>query len=216
MSIVWGDSIPVKGVRPAWLRDESIQWAVRTSPGYFTETTAASVRTFDREDWAAIVSIRLPADHPYYKATAEGFTYWPGGSEAPADWDGGEVLVKDTHVRVIQNPEPHNWSGTKWRAKIIGYRQRVADTWQPDERAVDAVVAWLDAHDYMIVAERIIEHFYPTPVDPDLIEARRIAADLSKFALFGERAVDGQHDDSDSVRLALAAIKRGRQLGAQS
>lgn len=45
----------------------------------------------------AITQIRLRADHPYYLATEQGFTYWPGGDSAPGDVV--EVLFRDGEVR---------------------------------------------------------------------------------------------------------------------
>lgn len=49
----------------------------------------------------------------------------------------------------------------------------------------------------------------PEPVDPDLIEARKMAADQSGGAQY---FLSGACDDWSNVRLALSAIKRGREL----
>lgn len=55
------------------------------------------------------------------------------------------------------------------------------------------------------------------PVDPDLIEARKVVADSAELASFfptsfAHDARNGSMDARASVQVALAAIKRGREL----
>lgn len=87
-NIELGAVITVDGM-PDWLRDDETvagQW--RNHSWFSGGTTTKSCYSSPDE----ITAIRLPADHPYYLATSNGFTYWPGGESAPVDWDGGEVL----------------------------------------------------------------------------------------------------------------------------
>lgn len=53
----------------------------------------------------------------------------------------------------------------------------------------------------------------PKPVDPDLIEARKICAMKPGVNALGRCAyLDGNWDEGSDVSVALAAIKRGREL----
>lgn len=54
-------------------------------------------------------------------AVERGFTYWPGGDAAPADWDGGEVLL-----RKGEKCNPAYWAWSKFipTHDIIGYRKK--------------------------------------------------------------------------------------------
>lgn len=47
------------------------------------------------------------------------------------------------------------------------------------------------------------------PTDPDLIEARKVAATLFPFS---EPIIAGEQDELHAVQAALAALKRGREL----
>lgn len=74
-----------------------------------------------------------------------------------------------------------------------------------------------------------VEHLYdeasaiaallPEPVDPDLIEARKIVAErngnLRIECGYRQRVLDGQEDDHPAVMNTLAAIKRGRELARE-
>lgn len=60
-------------------------------------------------------------------AEAKGFIYWPGGSEAPADWDGGPYLCRDGgtyHLRGFGWEHGYGaWTATaNWDR--IGYRRK--------------------------------------------------------------------------------------------
>jgi len=138
--IIWGPAIEVNGKRPEWLSAEI--FSVKNSMGWHDDNRPANP-----EDCAWIFSngginithIRLPADHPYYTATATGFTYWPGGDVAPTDWvgygdkgnwpdDGNEhtVLYRGYGTG---HPEPSKnrwkWGQFQFSAgDIIGYRPR--------------------------------------------------------------------------------------------
>jgi hypothetical protein len=71
----------------------------------------------------------------------------------------------------------------------------------PDQRAIAATLRELN---------------WQPPVDPDLVEARKIAATMQK-ALGADEGIAsayyaGRYDDGHTVSVALAAIKRGREL----
>jgi hypothetical protein len=138
--IVWGAEIPVNGVCPTWLRTSDTV-DLKTSEGwrYSKSGVAGDPRTYSwtqADGTPCILSIRLRPDHSYYTATTEGFTYWPGGNEAPEDWDGGEVLLRDGCLR-----SPHLRSSSS----IIGYRKR-AETTSIDDftRHLSTQIAELD------------------------------------------------------------------------
>jgi hypothetical protein len=65
---------------------------------------------------------------------------------------------------------------------------------------------------------REIVAFLPKPVDPDLIEARRVAATIFDGHLWASAILAGKKDEDQAsgVSLALAAIKRGRELAQVS
>lgn len=50
------------------------------------------------------------------------------------------------------------------------------------------------------------------PPDPDLLEARKLAAEFSGSAAFKDRHLSGHYDDTPRSKGFLAAIKRGREL----
>lgn len=90
----WGDAI-ITDCKPDWLdndvpvlfqnEEDGGWWGELMEPGYW--------KAYKLSGECPLYAIRIPADHPYYIATSKGFTYWPGGNAAPADWDGGEVLL---------------------------------------------------------------------------------------------------------------------------
>jgi len=87
---------------------------------------------------------------------------------------------------------------------IIGNQRRPPSppfrNWQPDERTVDAVIEFIQSPDFRST-RYIKEHFFPTPVDPDLVEAEEIVR---------RSIVDG--NAKSAANLALVALKRGREL----
>jgi len=70
------------------------------------------------------------------------------------------------------------------------------------------------AHDYVqdfVARTAAIVAELPKPVDPDLIEARRMAADLNQGSTRTEWMA-GRWDAGPAVQWHLAGIKRGREL----
>lgn len=82
------------------------------------------------------------------------------------------------------------------------YRNELAATWEVEARAIAALL--------------------PEPIDPDLIEARKIGAEIARRSgndiqqiLRPDCWESGVNDDTHKMQLMLAAIKRGRELAAQ-
>jgi hypothetical protein len=66
-----------------------------------------------------------------------------------------------------------------------------------------------------VLAAALRELNWQPPVDPDLLEARKVVAavhDDPSYVNFARRVLDGEEDDCTDVKCALAAIKRGREL----
>lgn len=56
----------------------------------------------------------------------------------------------------------------------------------------------------------------PEPVDPDVLEARRLVECTVHWSPQTDRDLaSGKNDDTPEMRIALAAIKRGRELAAK-
>lgn len=117
----WGPAIEVNGVRPDWLRDADTV-TVRGGSGHWYKHP---VQWDKYITWDSVKAIRLPADHPYYKATDASFTYWPGGESAPSDWDGGDVLCRDGMMAAVRN-RTDRWTHVSGlnSLDVIGYRKR--------------------------------------------------------------------------------------------
>ncbi|WOF44338.1 hypothetical protein KNJ79_05245 [Sphingopyxis indica] len=124
--IIWGDPIPTPNGRPDWLANDTL-----VIPHW---TTCGPLSTGVRVDcvcgWDDVTHLRLPADHAYYLATSQGFTYWPGGDSAPEDYDGGEIIYR------IGSIQP-DAAGCSWEHApaaerlcpefdIVGYRPKAA------------------------------------------------------------------------------------------
>lgn len=58
---------------------------------------------------------------------AAGFEPWGGGDNAPGDWDGGEVLVRNKQTEGGNNGGiGWNWAAGDWGRCIIGYKRKAA------------------------------------------------------------------------------------------
>ena len=121
--------IKIDGKRPDWLKGDEkigIVWAHMRWDNL--NTPADCVRGW--ED--SVAAIMLRADHPYYAATSNGFTYWPGGENAPDDWDGGEVLLRD-HDGLCPPAGIVTWERLEYSSDIIGYRKRAEPVQNDDD-----------------------------------------------------------------------------------
>lgn len=117
-----GPEIKIDGKRPEWLKDDEkigIVWR----NGEVWDTINSRVDC--AHGWeSSIAAIMLPADHPYYLATSNGFTYWPGGECEPDDWDGGDCLMRIGRILPCGYDDQPEWSNQSRRSDIIGYRRK--------------------------------------------------------------------------------------------
>jgi hypothetical protein len=124
--MTYGPEIPVNGVRPAWLGDDDLTIHKRADNGYEQSILVSAVM------WGNTAAIRLPADHPASRALNAGFEPWSGGDAAPADWDGGEVLLRNGSLVIPYGAGVPRLSALWQRDDdgddIIGYRKRTAAT----------------------------------------------------------------------------------------
>lgn len=84
-------------------------------------------------------------------------------------------------------------------------------------RQIGSMTPRTTAQDYWFPEAAAIVALLPEPVDPDLIEARKLAFDFA--GTMGPKPpgiLDGEMDDSEALLALYAAIKRGRELAAQS
>jgi hypothetical protein len=228
----WGREIIVDGKRPSWLTDDSpVSWC---NKGHrWLETTANPLNWVGGKHGSPVWAIRLPADHWAYRAIDAGFEPWGGGDNAPDDWDGGDVLWQTPSGKLIKQPIV-NYSGTWSRESngpinnIIGYRRRAEPTLRTADEALqrmEALVRRMAAlsnpfagnADY-VDAREIVKLLPEPPVDPDLIEARRIAQDDANGLAPGNDDsyyTSGQGDHTDLIAQLTRAIKRGRELADQ-
>lgn len=182
---IWGADIATPEC-PEWLTDDDMVWCNNGSGRWLGLNQGRSAK---RWHWPAISAIRLPADHDYYKATEKGFTYWPGGENAPDDWDGGDVLrLGDPDNKYCTHPEPwvapyeHNERWYRYKSgpnfcDIIGYRRKQTEqTDRPSDEIVARMVrlvqdmAWMGEHltheRYHYEDARAIHEDMSEPSDP--------------------------------------------------
>ena len=156
----FGDAIEVKGERPSWLPDDV---------GVLCNTAKrmpASLR------WQYVTAIRLevPRYDFIYLALERGMVPWFGGDEAPGDWDGQAVLLRNGCVV----PSVYRWAigypadGPKEATgpigtDVIGYTRKATSTalplahpaapqggggWYPMAGNTD----WIDGRDVVLFA----------------------------------------------------------------
>ena len=127
-SAEWGDPIAVDGKRPEWFRQSDHGCIAVVGKGTTweerQETDENTIPDVDDWDWPMIDVVQLPASHPYYLATSRGFTYWPGGDSAPADWNGGDVLTLDGKLAELAFGLASRWQGRGDPWSVIGYRRK--------------------------------------------------------------------------------------------
>jgi len=71
------------------------------------------------------------------------------------------------------------------------------------------------SRDQRLLAATLRELNWQPPVDPDLVEARKVVAAVHSepnYSSWARQVLDGQRDGSIEIHCALAAIKRGREL----
>ena len=104
-----------------WMRGGCLTWHAShgqvVSPEEFASTKSPD---------AQAQSVEAERDADYQLATSMGFTFWPGGTEPPADWDEGEVLYRDG---ATEGRWTWFWGNNGKSDNIIGYHSRAT----PDE-----------------------------------------------------------------------------------
>lgn len=150
----WGAVISVGNKRPIWLNRDDAPLIQNLYGSWITPSDKSCKNSHDYA-WYNVRAIRLPADHPYYVAADKGFTYWPGGENAPDDWDGGDVLrrgdpetSRGRHSEPWVAPYSHNQRWTRYDlgrsgyfSDIIGYRKRVEPAFTPLADRIDPLIA---------------------------------------------------------------------------
>ncbi|MBB4616930.1 hypothetical protein [Sphingomonas abaci] len=236
--IEWGPAIAVDGKRPGWLQDwQPIRGTYNHGRYPWIGDDTYLAKQFH---WEHVASIRLPADHPHYRQTEavipEGMKPWHGGDAAPADWDSEKpiAVIDDGKVSIRYG---HRWDWSREPVTAYGHKllRVVAYTPQPTPQAdtkpdltevagreavalLRRMLKWDgsfgDAGD--AAAANGIVALLSEPVDSDLIEAREVVAvtldDGDWAGVFKEKVRAGDQDDGDFVRVARAAIARGRAL----
>lgn len=209
------------------------------------ESPGDTIPDMDEWNWGDITAIRLPADHPHYRQPApidwsgeleavheDGRTI---GVKVTREYSHGS-----RHVVANSDQPPEDWEdgwhkfdGTSfapddpWRIRNVPQPTPQADT-KPDVTArMEALVrrmALADKQEFLAMGTGCREAYaeadaivalLPEPVDPDLILARELACENSRWERGGDmwRAVEaGKEDHIPLVRTAYAALARGREL----
>lgn len=228
----YGPEIVVDGVRPSWLKDDERLRIIWDCNGVQTEEVKVSL--FPERYWLnQIRSFRLPASHAYYTLAAHNakhgtrFKYWPGGDEAPGDWDGDEfgVFYRD-------GPAPgrvaKNWKHWNHVWDIIGYTpkpcatQRHTDDPDPMSEKVREMLGLDDPQPDFVPCERtvlagvkaIFEAPHPDGSDPILIAVAALESLLPKKDR-AEELVDGWADMTQAPNIYASCLAYTRHLIAQ-
>lgn len=159
----WGEAIEVNGVRPDWLRDDEVI-SFSTSRADFDAWSDldGGVSAGGKWAWSIIRGMRLPADHPYYTVQAHNaehgtnFAYWPGGDNAPEDWDGGEILFRTGSKSLGSDRIWSRYGGPCEPGHIIGFTRKAVDKPVEDHVSVKRITEsearqLIYDHDYDIV-----------------------------------------------------------------
>lgn len=203
--IIWGDPIEVNGVRPEWLADDVRHLFLDAENKWYGNLVDWVISEHDG-DWSDVRAIRLPVGHPAYLALANGFVPWGGGDEAPADWDGGVVLMRNGSTKTDPAKWAHPWHGGEsvdyydvigYRAKAErcecfdcndgAYAEQPAPAIAPElvERALNVVRRVANGGDngtwWKGEARAILSEL--EPADPDMGLAKSIAGDVEAIAL---------------------------------
>lgn len=192
----WGAEIPVLGPRPDWLSDED-HIAVKNDDW----RGSVIVGNLTIGSWKHVTAIRLPADHPYYRQA-----YKP----TPAEHANGVYDPDCAACREYAEPDMGNPISEPIAKRMEALVRRVAD----DEHFSDSAEARAVTRE-----ARAIVALLPEPVDADLVEARKLACENSRWDRSSDQWRDvmtGKQDRIPMVSVALAAIRRGRALERDS
>lgn len=236
--IKWGAEIAiVDGERPEWLGEDTyVDVLANKGRPWYSEGASGLGVGADHIGWRYVKAIRLPADHPHYQKQAEAQKVdWSKPIEAVHVVSGKVVAVapKGESYGPFQDIQP-SLPGGVFSFKVDGshaygkWTIRNVQTPEPtpaiDPALVERMVALtklIAAHDKSLVFGQCREEARDIlmelePVDEDLLEARQVARDVvggSKQSMaYLNNITDGHNDRWPEVRIALAAIRRGRAL----
>lgn len=229
----WGAPIPiVDGKRPGWLDDNEVITGVYPADFLIKPGTVDPAKSWA---WNRVISIRLPASHPYYQQTQA--IDWSAPIEAVHE-DGRVQHVKicdetATRRRVRPSLEGAWWfDATDGKHEVPGFQWRIRNvqpatqtqtlTAQEHLARMEALVrkmAMADKAEVAIMgtgqreayleARALVAEMEPV-VNGDLVEARRIVKETNVMASYDYEG--GGFDSTPIIQAALAAIKRGREL----
>lgn len=186
-AIDWGAEIPVDGKRPEWLDgyDGPVRWFNCDQPCGVTLLKSGRLNwgNYYGMEKGGVHAIRLPADHPHYAWQASGHS------------------LGNNNLGTNDVPTPPQ-----------GIAPEVVTLTGEQANMLRKLLAWVKAVPGPFADEAAACLAMMEPVDGDLLEARRIAADHVPFA--AEKLLSGQEDGTASIKAVLAAIKRGRSLAA--
>lgn len=185
MSDFYEHKLDPVGVRPEWLADTD-RCDIHQKSGWCA-IEDGDMMPAKRWCWHEDISaIRIPADHWAVPALKQGFTPWPGGDKAPADWDGGEVLTLDGLFKPsypLLRWSHNDCIPVSAHKDIIGYRKaperkpsegvtpELAEALRAGGRVIDYAASILWNGRPQAIAER------PAEVDADLRTFRAILAE---------------------------------------
>lgn len=224
--IEWGPAIAVDGKRPGWLC--SGEWRrVRTlAVGEWQtadiESPGDTIPDMDEWNWGDITAIRLPADHPHYRQPAP--IDWSGELEAVHE-DGRVVAAIATGRYVRWQISGRSWHTHRrdgstgfagWRIRNVTPQSTPQADAKPDVTArapcmTISEVRKMVAKGEDAVIATMLERGYalPEPVDPDLIECRRVMA--QRYPDSADNILAGAWDHN-AVGDSLACVVACREL----
>lgn len=223
----WGDPIEVNGERPVWLGDDDLlqfQTIGNRHGKWLPDEGICGGRKWRNSAWTSVQRIRLTADHWAYEALRRGMVPWAGGDEAPDDWDGGEVLLRDNAT----SDSIDDWGRevSEDDRDIIGYKRRSLEPapegapLSPDlvDRMVQLVREFAgDDYDHNFGpiwsdVRNIAAELPPEPIDPVVARAREIVAEALERQGGETNARPfraGDRDDSPAMRAVIRALREG-------
>lgn len=184
----FGPEIKVDGVRPEWLLG-SDRFEYQTVACGGSKTCWHS---WLYPEWSTVTAIRLPATHPRYNLITHTYTVRP---EDEAALLASDPLSRPTRDERAVAPE------------LVERMRALIETMA----SCDGAAFVLEYKDQARAIVAALE-----PVDPMLLEARKIVADQygegGNVAHLREQALSGEGDEWFHTKVAKAALARGRAL----
>lgn len=175
-----GPEIRVDFNRPDWLlSDEPVQCQNKFER--WCNTNRESWESNTHWAWENIPAIRLPKDHPYYKATELGYTYWSGIGQEPTQGK-YDILFRDGLQ--LGNQDDFSWKHVFGDSDVIGYKEVKSPNIKSiiargfiTEEEVRNIITKVNEADTMI---KILNEFYLIgeldPIEEEINSFRKFAA----------------------------------------